>query len=61
VTDETGVTRPAAPMPAIGRRDLVRIGVLGAGWSALSLPRLLGAEAKGRAPTPVRAVILLAH
>jgi len=52
---------PAALSPAMSRRDLLRIGVLGAGWSALSLPRLLGAEAIGKAPTPVRAVILLAH
>ena len=31
------------------------------GASAFSLPRLLGAEAPGKAPTPVRAVILLLH
>ena len=54
--------RPVSPSsPALSRRDLLRIGVLGMGASALSLPRLLGAEAPGKAPTPVRAVILLLH
>jgi hypothetical protein len=59
--------------PCHRRAALLRLGALGAGWSALSLPRLLRAEAKTwarasakakgtpPAPTPVRAVILLAH
>ena len=42
---ETAGRRPPDPPPssAIRRRDLLRIGVLGMGASAFTLPRLLGA------------------
>jgi hypothetical protein len=52
-----------ASSSGLRRRDLLRVGVLGLGPSAFSLPRLLRAEAVtgSQPPVPVRAVILLAH
>jgi hypothetical protein len=45
------------------RRDLLRVGVLGVGASAFSLPRLLAAESaiRSRPAARVRSVVLLAH
>ena len=53
----------SAPLPPMGRRDWLRIGVLGMGASVFTLPRLFASEAAGRlrGPARVRAVILLAH
>jgi hypothetical protein len=61
ISDPAGRSSPIALSSPIRRRDLLRIGVLGVGASAFTLPRLLGAEAVGRSPARVRAVILLAH